>query len=268
MRDRASESPYEDSEGQNQNLTQDTGVGHVLVIDDDRELCELVREYLIQECFHVVLLHDGKHGLEQALSGKYDAVILDVMLPGMNGLQVLQAIRRASRIGVLMLTARGEDVDRIIGLEYGADDYLAKPFNPRELVARLRAVLRRLCPGTAVNALWSPERLERGDLTLDRGSRTCRITGTPIDLTTAEFDLLITLVKSSGRVLSRKDLVRTVLDREFSSFDRSIDVHISNLRKKLGALPNGIERIRSVRNIGYMYSHLPDQIDPIHNLAS
>jgi len=262
----ASEPPCEDSE--DRNLTQDTDMGRVLVIDDDRELCELVREYLIQECFHVDLLHDGRHGLEQALSGKYDAVILDVMLPAMNGLQVLQAIRRASRIGVLMLTARGEDVDRIIGLEYGADDYLAKPFNPRELVARLRAVLRRLCPATAADALWSPERLERGDLTLDRGSRTCRIAGIPIDLTTTEFDLLATLAKSSGRVLSRKDLVRTVLDREFSPFDRSIDVHISNLRKKLGALPNGVERIRSVRNIGYLYSHLSDQIDSIHNLAS
>jgi DNA-binding response OmpR family regulator len=266
MYEPASEPPYEESN--DQNLTQEIGVGRVLVIDDDRELCELVREYLIQECFYVDLLHDGKHGLEQALSGKYDAVILDVMLPAMNGLQVLQAIRRASRVGVLMLTARGEDVDRIIGLEYGADDYLAKPFNPRELVARLRAVLRRLCPATTADALWSPERLERGDLALDRGSRTCRIAGMPIDLTTTEFDLLATLVKSSGRVLSRKDLVRTVLDREFSPFDRSIDVHISNLRKKLGVLPNGIERIRSVRNIGYLYSHLPDPIDSIHNLSS
>jgi len=266
MRGQASEPSYEASEDQNQ--TQDTCVGRVLVIDDDRELCELVREYLIQECFQVVLLHDGKHGLEQALSGKYDAVILDVMLPAMNGLQVLQAIRRTSRVGVLMLTARGEDVDRIIGLEHGADDYLAKPFNPRELVARLRAVLRRLRPATTVDVPWSPERLERGDLMLDQGSRTCRIMGIPIDLTSTEFDLLMTLVKSSGRVLSRKDLVRTVLDREFSAFDRSIDVHISNLRKKLGALPNGIERIRSVRNIGYMYSHLPDQIDSIQSFAS
>jgi len=266
MRDLASELPYQESE--DQNLAQETTVARVLVIDDDRELCELVKEYLVQECFHVALLHDGKHGLEQALSGKYDAVILDVMLPAMNGLQVLQAIRRASRIGVLMLTARGEDVERIIGLEHGADDYLAKPFNPRELVARLRAVLRRLCPATAADALWIPERLERGDLTLDQGSRTCRVAGMPIDLTSTEFDLLLTLAKSSGRVLSRKDLVRTVLDREFSAFDRSIDVHISNLRKKLGALPNRIERIRSVRNIGYIYSHLPDQTDSIRSLGS
>jgi two-component system response regulator CpxR len=232
----------------------DSSVDRVLVIDDDRELCELVREYLVQECFYVDLIHEGRHGLEQALSGKYDVVILDVMLPGMNGLQVLQAIRRASRVGVLMLTARGEDVDRILGLEHGADDYLAKPFNPRELVARIRAVLRRLRPAGASDGLWSPERLELGDLHLDHGSRTCRLGGAPIDLTTTEFDLLVALAKSSGRVISRRDLVRVVLDREFSPFDRSIDVHVSNLRKKLGLLPEGIERIRSVRNVGYLYA--------------
>ena len=266
MHEPASDPPCEGYEDQSQ--AQETGVGRVLVIDDDRELCELVREYLVQECLHVDLIHEGKHGLEQALSGKYDVVILDVMLPGMNGLQVLQAIRRASRVGVLMLTARGEDVDRILGLEHGADDYLAKPFNPRELVARLHAVLRRLRPAGETDAVWIPERLELGDLYLDQGSRTCRLEGSPIDLTSTEFDLLVTLVKSSGRVLSRKDLVRTVLDREFSPFDRSIDVHISNLRKKLGALPDGIERIRSVRNVGYLYSHLPAPGDSLRNLAS
>jgi two-component system, OmpR family, response regulator CpxR len=250
MSEPASDPPYGE-----QNEALETGVDRVLVIDDDRELCELVREYLVQECFYVDLIHEGRHGLEQALSGKYDVVILDVMLPGMNGLQVLQAIRRTSRVGVLMLTARGEDVDRILGLEYGADDYLAKPFNSRELVARIRAVLRRLRPAGATDGLWSPERLELGDLHLDQGSRTCRVAGIAIDLTTTEFDLLVTLVKSSGRVISRKDLVRVVLDREFSPFDRSIDVHISNLRKKLGVLPEGIERIRSIRNVGYLYTH-------------
>jgi two-component system, OmpR family, response regulator CpxR len=242
-------------------------VDRVLVIDDDRELSELVREYLVQECFYVDLIHEGRHGLEQALSGKYDIVILDVMLPGMHGLQVLQTIRRASRVGVLMLTARGEDVDRILGLEHGADDYLAKPFNPRELVARIRAVLRRLRPAGASDGLWSPERLELGDLHLDQGSRTCRLGGTPVDLTTTEFDLLVALAKSCGRVISRKDLVRVVLDREFSPFDRSIDVHISNLRKKLGVLPEGIERIRSVRNVGYLYAQQLGHATPRHNLA-
>jgi two-component system, OmpR family, response regulator CpxR len=260
--------PASDPAYDEQNQTQDTGVGRVLVIDDDRELCELVREYLVQECFHVDLIHEGKHGLEQALSGKYDVVILDVMLPGMTGLQVLQSIRRTSRVGVVMLTARGEDVDRILGLEHGADDYLAKPFNPRELVARIRAVLRRLRPAGATDGLWSPERLELGDLFLDQGSRICRIGGAAVDLTTTEFDLLVTLVKSSGRVLSRKDLVRVVLDREFSPFDRSIDVHVSNLRRKLGALPEGVERIRSIRNVGYLYTIQSERLDSIRNIAS
>ena len=249
MTDPASDQRYGEQSG-----ALETGVDRVLLIDDDRELCELVREYLVQECFYVDLIHEGRHGLEQALSGKYDIVILDVMLPGMNGLQVLQAIRRASRVGVLMLTARGEDVDRILGLEHGADDYLAKPVNPRELAARIRAVLRRLRPTSTGDGHWTPELVELGDLYLDQGSRTCRLGGTLIDLTTTEFDLLVALAKSSGRVISRKDLVRAVLDREFSPFDRSIDVHISNLRKKLGLLPEGVERIRSVRNVGYLYA--------------
>src|SRR5947209_8335876 len=204
-----------------QNEALEPGVDRVLVIDDDRELCELVREYLVQECFYVDLINEGRHGLEQALSGKYDVVILDVMLPGMNGLQVLQAIRRASRVGVLMLTARGEDVDRILGLEHGADDYLPKPFNPRELVARIRAVLRRLRPAGASDGLWSPERLELGDLYLDQGSRTCRVGGTPVELTTTEFDLVamflvggtLALSVASSRIDSADSRFRSVADR-------------------------------------------------------
>jgi len=231
------------------------GVDRILVVDDDQELCQLIQEYLTRENFQIEYVHNGKHGLEQALSGKFDVVVLDVMLPGMNGTQVLQQIRAASRVGVVMLTARGEDVDRILGLEYGADDYLAKPFNPRELVARIRAVLRRLRPSVMGEATWTPEQIEVGDIHLDKGSRTCRVCGMLVELTTTEFDLLLTLVRSSGRVVSRKDLIRTVLDRDFSPFDRSIDVHISNLRKKLGSLPEGMERIRSIRNIGYLYAY-------------
>jgi len=226
----------------------------VLVADDDRELCELVREYVLREGLEIESVHDGKHALERSLSGRYDVIVLDVMLPGLNGLQVLQRIRATSRLGVLMLTARSEEVDRILGLEYGADDYLSKPFNPRELVARIRAVLRRLKPGAMEESSWSPEQLESGDIELDKGSRTCRRNGVVVDLTTAEFDLLEVLLRGSGRVVPRKDLVRTVLDREFSPFDRSIDVHISNLRKKLGVLADGTGRIRSVRNIGYLYA--------------
>ena len=227
----------------------------VLLIDDDRELCALVREYLVQEGLDVESVHDGKHGLERSLSGKYDIVVLDVMLPTMSGLQVLQRLRMTSRVGVLMLTARGEEVDRILGLEHGADDYIPKPFNPRELTARIRAVLRRLKPGAFEDSSWTPEQFELGDIELDKGTRTCRRDGQIVDLTTTEFDLLTAFLRASGRTIPRKDLVRTVLDREFSPFDRSIDVHISNLRKKLGSSPDGKERIRSVRNVGYLYAH-------------
>src|SRR5207247_334650 len=160
----------------------------------------------------------------------------------------------ASRIGVLMLSARGDEVDRILGLEYGADDYLPKPFNPRELGARIRAVLRRLKPGAQDYGSWTREHLELGDVELDRGTRTCRLSGEIIELTTVEFDLLEVLMKASGRVLPRKDLFRTGLDREFSPFDRSVDVHIGHLRKKLGPLPDGTQRIRTVRNVGYLYA--------------
>jgi two-component system response regulator CpxR len=153
-----------------------------------------------------------------------------------------------------MLSARSDEVDRIVGLEYGADDYLPKPFNPRELVARIRAVLRRLKPRPQEYGTWTAEQLELGDLELDKGTRICRRSGTTIELTTAEFNLLEMLVKASGRVFPRQDLFRAVLDREFAPFDRSIDAHVSHLRRKLGPLPDGTQRIRTVRNIGYLYA--------------
>src|SRR5712664_4265014 len=222
-------------------------MNRVLVIDDDRELCSLVGECLAEEDLVVESVHDGKHGLERSLSGRYDIVVLDVVLPGMGGMHVLQKLRATSRVGVLMLSARCDEVDRILGLEYGADDYLPKPFNPRELVARIRAVLRRLKPGT-------PEQIELGDVELDTGTRTCRRSSEIIELTTIEFELLEVLMKASGRVLPREDLFRTVLDREFSPFDRSVDAHIGHLRRKLGLLPDGTQRIRTVRNVGYLYA--------------
>lgn len=231
-----------------------TRMDRVLIIDDDPELCALVRECLGEEGLFVESVHDGRHGLERSLSGKYDIVVLDVVLPGMGGMHVLQKLRAASRIGVVMLSARGNEVDRILGLEYGADDYLPKPFNPRELVARIRAVLRRLKPGVQGYGSWTSERLQVGDVELDKGTRTCRRSGEIIDLTTIEFDLLEVLMKESGRVLPRKDLFRTGLDREFSPFDRSVDVHVGHLRRKLGVLSDGTQRIRTVRNVGYLYS--------------
>ena len=226
----------------------------VLVIDDDRELCRLLKQYLAQEGMTVHVAHDGRSGLRLALSGQHDLVILDVMLPELTGLQVVKQLRMNSGVGVLMLTARGEEADRIIGLEYGADDYLAKPFSARELLARIRAIARRLRPSHENEIAPPPEYFEIGDLALDQGTRTCRRKGELVELTTAEFDLLVVFLRCSGRVVPRKQLLREVLDRDYSPFDRSIDVHVSNLRRKLGALPDGTERIRGVRNIGYIYA--------------
>jgi two-component system response regulator CpxR len=169
-------------------------------------------------------------------------------------MHLLQKLRATSGVGVLMLSARGNEIDRILGLEYGADDYLPKPFNPRELVAPIRAVLRRLKPGGQEYGSWASERLALGDVELDKGTRTCRRSGEIIELTTIEFDLLGLLVKASGRVVARKDLFHTGLDREFSPFDRSVDVHIGHLRRKLGRLPDGTQRIRTVRSVGYLYA--------------
>ena len=226
----------------------------VLVIDDDRELCQLVSVCLVREGMSVQVAHDGRSGLKSALSGQHDLAILDVMLPQLTGLQVLKQLRSNSPIGVLMLTAHGEEVDRIIGLEYGADDYLSKPFSARELVARIRALARRLKPWRDGEMGRAPELLEIDDLILDEGARTCRRDGEIIELTTAEFDLLSLFLRCSGRTVHRKELSKQVLDRDWSPFDRSIDVHVSNLRRKLGSLPDGTERIRGIRNIGYIYA--------------
>jgi two-component system response regulator CpxR len=228
----------------------------LLIVDDDTELCELVAEYLGPEGFEVETVHDGARGAERAVAGAYDLVVLDVMLPGMNGLDALRAIRASSAVPVLMLTARGDDVDRIVGLEIGADDYLAKPFNPRELLARVRAILRRAAPAAAVD----PSRRQTisvGDVALDRGARTVFKDGEPVELTSVEFDLLDALLRAAGTVVSRNDLALAALGREISPFDRSVDQHVSNLRKKLGARVDGIERIKSVRGSGYLYALPP-----------
>jgi two-component system response regulator CpxR len=226
----------------------------VLVIDDDRELCQLVSVCLVREGMKVQVAHDGRSGLNLAISGQHDVAILDVMLPQLTGLQVLEQLRGASNIGILMLTARGEEADRIMGLEYGADDYLSKPFSAGELVARIRALARRLKRWPDGEMPRAPERLEIDDLKVDEGSRTCRRNGQIIDLTTVEFDLLSLFLRCSGRTVHRKELSKQVLDRDWSPFDRSIDVHVSNLRRKLGSLPDGTERIRGIRNIGYIYA--------------
>jgi len=220
----------------------------ILIIDDDAELCELVAEYLEGEGFEVESVHDGVTGVERCLDSDPELVILDVMLPGLGGFEVLKGIRERSRVPVIMLTARGEEVDRIVGLEMGADDYIPKPFNPRELAARIRAILRR-----SSAAEEPPDVLEAGDLTMDFGARAVRSAGAEIELTGAEFAVLETLLRCAGTVVSRDDLSRQALGRRASAFDRSLDVHLSNLRRKLGPLPDGGERIKTVRGVGYLY---------------
>jgi len=233
----------------------DSPTNRVLVIDDDMELCELLTDYLRPEGFDVESVHNAQRGIERALSGDLTLVVLDVMLPDMSGFDVLRRIRDRSRIPVLMLTARGDDIDRIVGLEMGADDYLPKPFNPRELVARIRAVKRRAEPEkrkTETKAL--PERIALGDIELDTGTRTVFRSGRIIELTAVEFNLMEELLLNAGQLVSREELVKKVLGRALSPYDRSIDVHISSLRKKLGPEINGIERIKTVRGMGYLYA--------------
>ena len=226
----------------------------VLVVDDDVELCQLISQYLAGQGFPVEAVHSGAKGVERALSGEHAIVVLDVMLPGIKGFEVLRCVRAQSRVPVLMLTARGNEQDRILGLEMGADDYLPKPFNPRELSARIEAILRRTRPDPTEIRPGVAELIVVEDIELDKGARVARRAGQTVDLTTVEFDLLETMLRSAGRVLSREDMVRGVLSREFSPYDRSIDTHVSNLRRKLGPRPDGLERIKSVRGIGYLYA--------------
>jgi len=234
-------------------------VTNALIIDDDAELCELVAEYLEGEGIEVEAVFDGVSGVERCAGGEHDLVILDVMLPGLGGFEVLRRIRESSQVPVIMLTARGEDVDRIVGLEMGADDYLPKPFNPRELVARIRAILRR-AEGQGRDDGTLPI-LVVGDLEMDLGARLVRREENPVELTGAEFAILETLVRSAGSVVTRDELSREALGRRASAFDRSLDVHLSNLRRKLGPLATGGDRIKTIRGVGYLYSKPYSMVD-------
>lgn len=225
-------------------------MSRVLIIDDDEELCELVSEYLGVEGFEVACVNDGEAGLAAAMSGEHDLAILDVMLPKMNGFDVLRSLREDSKLPVLMLTARGDDMERIVGLEIGADDYLPKPFNPRELAARLRAILRRTEP--AAGDL--PESIEVDDVVVSPAARTATLHGEEVNLTSVEFGILHELLKDAGKVVKKEDLSESVLERKLSPYDRSLDMHISNLRKKLGTRADGSERIKTVRSVGYIYT--------------
>jgi len=223
----------------------------ILIIDDDEELCELVSEYLTVEGFTVESVNDGESGLARALEGEYDMVILDVMLPKMNGFDVLRNLRQQSKLPVIMLTARGDDMERIVGLEIGADDYLAKPFNPRELAARLRAILRR---SAVPESSTGNEILDVDGVRLSPASRAAMLDGTELSLTSVEFGLLHELLKEAGKVVKKEDLSETVLERKLSPYDRSLDMHISNLRKKLGPRSDGGDRIKTIRSVGYIYT--------------
>src|SRR5213079_924581 len=232
-------------------------VDRILVIDDDVELCTLVGEYLAPEGFLVECAHDGKRGLEAAVTGEHLLVVLDVMLPGMNGFDVLRRIRGKSRVPVLLLTARGEDVDRIVGLEVGADDYLPKPFNPRELLARIHAVLRRR---PAMEAPGAPaldaQTVTFGPFVFDLALRRLTKDGEQIALTTGEFSMLKALVRHPRQPLSRDKLAQLARGREFEPFDRSLDVQISRLRKMIEPDPAQPRYIQTVWGVGYVF--VPD----------
>ena len=225
----------------------------ILVIDDDRKLCRLIADYLSPMGYDVAAVHNGPEGVERATGEPWHAVILDVMLPGMDGFEVLKRIRRLSDVPVLMLTARGDEADRIVGLEIGADDYLPKTFSTRELLARLRAVTRRAA--TRAETKPGPEAAPEmvvGRLRVNMGSHVAILGDQLLELTPVEFDLLASLARARGRVKSREQLLEEIRDRNFDVFDRSIDVHISALRKKLGDDPKEPQFIRTVRAVGYM----------------
>ncbi len=223
----------------------------ILIVDDDVKLCRLVRDYLEPLGYEVTAAHTGPEGLEAAAREQFSAIILDVMLPGMNGFDVLRNLRAKSNVPVLMLTGRGEEADRIVGLELGADDYLPKTFSTRELLARLRATIRRSNLTRLQERSGEPE-VVVGELRIDPESRCAVLSGQALPLTAIEFDLLISLAKAAGRVRTREQLLNEVADRNFDVFDRSIDVHISSLRKKLGDDSKSPKFIITVRSAGYM----------------
>jgi DNA-binding response OmpR family regulator len=230
------------------------------MVDDDLKLCRLVRDYLQPLGYEVTAVHDGITGIETALKGEFAAIILDVMLPGTQGLEVLRRVRAQSNVPILMLTGRGEEPDRIVGLELGADDYLPKTSSTRELLARLRAIIRRSVITAQQGEANNLRVLTVGNLSIDEGARSAELDGTPLQLTAVEFDLLKSLARAAGRVKTREQLLIEVADRNFEVFDRSIDVHISSLRKKLGDDPKVPRFIVTVRGAGYMIRKPTEEI--------
>lgn len=219
----------------------------ILLIDDDVELVELMRDYLEREGFEVETAHDGEAGIGAALSGRHDIAVLDVMMPGKDGIQALRQIRESSTLPVVMLTARGDDTDRIVGLELGADDYVPKPCTPRELTARIRAILKRAVPA----AQPATHSITAGRLTVWPSQRRAELESNSLELTSTEYNLLEMLARNAGRIVSKAELSQEALGRPLNRFDRSIDVHMSSIRQKLGRLPDGRSCIQTVIRKGY-----------------
>ena len=227
---------------------------NILLVEDDQELNELLTEFLQLEGFTVTSTFDGVAGLEAALSGEHDAIVLDIMLPKMNGLEVLKQLRNSQKTPVLMLTARGDEVDRIVGFEMGADDYLPKPCNPREIIARIKAILRRVEMDLAdAQPVSKNSIIKLEDIEVNPSTRVATLNNEALDLTSTEFNLLESLLSNAGQVISKEDLTETALGRKLTLYDRSVDMHLSNLRKKLGAFADGEARIKTVRGVGYLY---------------
>jgi two-component system OmpR family response regulator/two-component system response regulator CpxR len=224
----------------------------VLLVDDDQELLELLRDYLEREGFNVACAHNGRMGVDSALSGQYDIVVLDIMMPELNGIQALSMIRAQSKLPVLMLTAKGDDTDRIMGLELGADDYVPKPCTPRELTARLRAILNRVGTHTSNTATSQSDHFAVGGLSLWPSQRRAEDQGKTLELTSTEFNILELLVRNAGNPVSKDELSMAALGRPLSRYDRSIDVHVSNIRRKLTPMPDGRSVIQTVIRKGYI----------------
>lgn len=220
----------------------------ILLVDDDVELVEMIRDYLSREGFDVMIVHDGETGVREALSGSYAIAVVDVMMPGINGIEVLRRIRSESTMPVIMLTARGDDIDRIVGLELGADDYVPKPCTARELTARIRAILKRI-GNTEGNTVRT---IKTGELCICPEKRKVEWAGQVVDLTSTEFGLLEVLARNAGQIVSKDELSKQALGRPLMRFDRSIDVHLSSIRQKLGTLPDGRSCIQTVIRKGYM----------------
>jgi len=235
----------------------------LLVIDDDTGFCKMMADYFNPEEFEVTSIYNGMDASKQVLAAardEYDLIILDVTLPGLNGFEVLQRIRSRQNTPVIMLTGRAQGIDRIVGLEIGADDFMEKPCNPRELLARVRAILRRTNNYLNGEERPAPERIALGDIELDGGARVVRRDGAELQLTSIEFNFLEILLRAAGHIVTREQLAQSALGRDLGAYDRSVDMHVSRLRKKLGHKYRGIDRIKSIRGVGFVYT-IPNPFD-------